>query len=96
MKRPEFTPGPWKAEPGNVGSDHPLFVTAQGKDGFRPWSDADALLIATAPEGYRLAELVVKYFGKEELDPLLDCDIRLRDAARAILLRVRPGAGRLW
>lgn len=44
------TPGPWIAERGNAGSEHPLFVTAPGQSGFRPWSDEDARLIAAAPD----------------------------------------------
>lgn len=87
---PKWTPGPWRAERGNVGTTHPLFVTSQhARDGFRPWTDADALLVATAPDGHRLAELVVKYFGDDEISPLLDCDIRLRDSARALLAKAR-------
>ena len=44
------TPGPWTVEKGNVGSLHPLFVVAPDRDGLRPWCDADARLIAAAPE----------------------------------------------
>lgn len=44
------TPGPWTVEIGNVGSEHPLFVIAPGKDGLRPWCDDDAYLIAAGPD----------------------------------------------
>jgi len=46
----KYTPGPWKVERGNSGSEHPLFVVAPNKDGLRPWCDADAHLIAAAPD----------------------------------------------
>lgn len=46
----ERTPGPWTVERGNAGSNHPLFVVAPDRDGLRPWCDADAHLIAAAPE----------------------------------------------
>ncbi len=46
------TPGPWRVEKGNIGEAHPLFVVAPGKDGLRPWCDADAHLIASAIELY--------------------------------------------
>jgi hypothetical protein len=49
---PEWTPGPWQAERGNVGRAHPLFVTAPGCSGIRPWRDEDAHLIAAAPDLY--------------------------------------------
>lgn len=45
----EATPQPWGVERGNVGAEHPLFVTAPEMDGLRPWCDADALIIAAAP-----------------------------------------------
>jgi hypothetical protein len=85
----EWTPGPWKAEKGNAGTDHPLFVTAPGKDGFRPWTDDDARLISTAPDGYKLAEMVLKYFGDDEISDLMNCDIALRDGAWALLAKAR-------
>ena len=49
---PSWTPGEWQAERGNVGSEHPLFVTAPDHDGLRPWTDADACLIAAAKDLY--------------------------------------------
>ena len=50
---------------------------------------ANCRLAATAPEGYKLAELVVKYFGNDDIPDLLTCDIRLRDAARALIAKAR-------
>jgi hypothetical protein len=38
-------------------------------------------------EGYELAKLVVQYFGDGPIDPMLDCDIRLRQAARDIVAK---------
>jgi hypothetical protein len=81
------TPGPWRAERGNAGAEHPLFVTAEGKDGFRPWCDDDARLIAAAPDGYALAKLVVEFFGTDPIEDLLDADIRLRGAAVALIAK---------
>jgi hypothetical protein len=46
------TPGPWTAERGNVGGKHPLFVVCNADTAFRPLCDADAHLIAAAPELY--------------------------------------------
>jgi hypothetical protein len=46
----KHTLGPWQVERGNVGATHPLFVVAPGKDGLRPWCDADAHLIAASPD----------------------------------------------
>jgi len=54
----EYTPGPWKAERGNRGAAHPLFVTAPNKGSFLPWNDADALLIAAAPDLLEAAKLL--------------------------------------
>ena len=90
--RPNWTPGVWRVERGNVGADHPLFVTAPDRPGLRPWCDADAHLIAAAKEGYKLAEMVVKYFGDDEINDLMNCDIALRDKARALLAKARGEA----
>jgi hypothetical protein len=46
-----WTPGQWKAERGNVGDQHPLFVVSP-TTAFRPPRDADAHLIAAAPDLY--------------------------------------------
>jgi hypothetical protein len=40
-----------------------LFVVAPGKDGIRPWTNADAQLMAAAPDLYE---------ALEPLEPLLD------------------------
>ncbi len=52
----KWTPGPWYADPGFVGKKRALFVTTPGRDGFRPWSDSDAHLIAAAPDLYEALE----------------------------------------
>jgi hypothetical protein len=41
-------------------------------------------LAGLAVAGVALARQVVEYFGTDEIDPMLDCDIELR--ARALLL----------
>lgn len=48
---------------------------------------ANARLISAAPDGLALATLVSKYFGDGEIDPMLDCDIRLRQAARDLIAK---------
>ncbi len=58
-----WTPGPWAARIGNAGSNHPLFVTAPNHDGLRPWCDADAHLIAAAPELYEALEQMTVAYG---------------------------------
>ncbi len=78
------TKGPWEAKQGNVGSDHPLFVTAPDMDGFRPWSDDDARLIAAAPE---LLECLKAAADKDWCTPkytLADQDRWLKRAWKAI------------
>lgn len=42
-----------------------------------------------AKDLYRVAEMVVKYFGEDDIDEFLDGDIALRDAARAALSKAR-------
>jgi hypothetical protein len=49
---PKWTPGPWTAERANVGDKHPLFVVCNADIAFRPPCDADAHLIAAAPDLY--------------------------------------------
>jgi hypothetical protein len=67
-----YTPRPWKAERGTAGTEHPLFVTAPGKDGIRPWCDADAHLMAAAPDLLDALTLVLDSLGaltkRHELD----------------------------
>jgi hypothetical protein len=62
----KYTPGPWKVERGNSGSERPLFVVAPNKDGLRPWCDADAHLIAAAPDLFealvRVQNLSAEYY----------------------------------
>lgn len=41
---------PLSVERSNAGAEHPLFIFSPGKDGIRPWNDADAHLWAAAPE----------------------------------------------
>lgn len=65
-----ITTGPWRVERGNVGAEHPLFVTAPGHNGIRPWCDEDAYLIAAAPELYRVLELLTLW---------VSCDSRCCD-----------------
>lgn len=37
----------------------------------------------------RVCRLVVKYFSTDEIHPALNCDIRLRDSAKAALAKAR-------
>jgi hypothetical protein len=77
---PKWTPGPWVAERANVGDRHPLFVTTP-TTAFHPPCDADAHLIAAAPELYAALALYVEHFG----DPL--------KVGRAALLKANPARG---
>lgn len=52
-----------------------------------PGAHEKARLISTAPDGVELARLVVKYFGTEDIPDGMDCDIRLRDTAKAIIAK---------
>ena len=57
-----------------------------------PQREANARLIAAAPDLLELARLVVDYFGEDELDPFLDADIRLRDTARTLIAKAEGRA----
>jgi len=61
--KPKWTPGPWTAERANVGDAHPLFVRCNLDSAFRPPCDADAHLIAAAPELYDALEGFAKSQG---------------------------------
>ena len=54
-------------------------------------SEADAAFIVKAANCFddatALARLVVEYFGDEPISGVLDCDIALRDAAKAFLAK---------
>lgn len=63
-----------------------------GKRRWKRTPDADAIeanarLIAAAPDGLALARLVVTYFGDDDIDDMMDADIRLRDAARVLIAK---------
>jgi hypothetical protein len=62
------------------------------KPGDHQQSHADQRLIAAAPDGLVLARMIVKYFGDGPINPLLDCDIALRDAARSLIAKATGGA----
>jgi hypothetical protein len=89
-KPPAWTPGQWLVERGNVGGENPLFVTAAFQDGFRPWSDADAHLIAAAPELY---EALRDCMAACELSGADSSDFfHAREAAYAALAKARGEA----
>lgn len=85
------TPGPWEITTANsrrymgikAGLVSVASVSVTNID-----ADANARLIAAAPDGYALAKLIVEYFGDDDIDELLNVDIRLRDAARALIAKV--------
>ncbi|MFL6427864.1 MAG: hypothetical protein ACJ71S_06440 [Acidobacteriaceae bacterium] len=52
-----------------------------------PWPCSYASQPPAAPDGLDLAKMVAKYFGESPIDELLDADIALRDAARAIIAK---------
>ena len=88
MSEPKWTPGPWTAERGNIGSAHPLFVVAPHMDGLKPWTDADAHLIAAAPELYETLERIVKWMDIQGYNALYQDDTAIKDA-RAALAKAR-------
>jgi hypothetical protein len=71
MSLPEgCTPGPWTAERGNRGADRPMFITASVHDGIQGWTDADAHLIAAAPDLYEALERIVKWMDAQGYNAL--------------------------
>jgi hypothetical protein len=79
MPDTKWTPGPWEAKRGNAGAQHPLFVWSDDRDGFRPWTDPDAHLIAAAPDLYAALELLLS----------VSTDHNHIDQARAALAKAR-------
>ncbi|MGE0022480.1 MAG: hypothetical protein AB7S70_02485 [Hyphomicrobium sp.] len=89
------TPGPWhtcRAHTSDaVGITHDIGA-ALIADAYGEQRHANAALITTAPDGLALANLVVEYFGEDEIPASLDSDIALRDAARALIAKAEADA----
>lgn len=60
MKSKGWTPGPWEAKRSYVGTEYPLFITAQGRDGLRPWCDDDARVMAASKKLYKALLTIVR------------------------------------
>ena len=86
MSDTKWTPGPWEVERGNVGAAHPLFVVTACKN-LRPWCDADAHLIAAAPELYEALENLLQ--DGPVYDPASLAKYKER---RSNVMRLVPGA----
>jgi hypothetical protein len=85
MSLPEgCTPGPWTAERGNRGADRPMFITASVHDGIQGWTDADAHLIAAAPDLYEALERIVKWMDAQGYNALYLDDTAIKDAHIAL------------
>lgn len=95
MTKSQHTPGPWST--GNkqiitcktgLNDNYVIASSLQGPD-----KEANARLIAVAPDGLELAERVIDYFSgasgidaaRKELEELkLDCDLEILDMAVAM------------
>ncbi len=64
-----------------------FYIVGRGHRSTDEFRQANARLIAAAPDGLALAQMVVKYFGEDEIQDFLDGDITLRDAARALIAK---------
>ena len=89
----DHTPGPWRTC--RAHDTDAIAITndigaALIADVYGDQRKANARLIATAPDGIALARMVVEYFGDDEIDPFLDGDIELREAARALIAKAAP------
>lgn len=90
------TPGPWH-EGGifNPDSAHPTVnIWTEAATGNQSGdviafdvSLRNAKLIAAAPDLLKLAHRVIEYFGDDEIDDMLNCDIEVRDMARAAIAK---------
>ncbi len=68
-KKASPTPLPWLSEDGYAGARLQKYVTAPGKDGFRPWSDADAELIARAVNAHQALVDALQFVHDRIADP---------------------------
>jgi hypothetical protein len=95
--KPQWTPGPWIAERANVGDQHPLFVRCNLDSAFRPPCDADAHLIAAAPDLYTALEQALNFVTMTRLrdfsglthDELVEAQWNVAEAAREHETRMR-------
>ncbi len=97
MSAPKFTAGPWTFSIGGTG-DYPTWGVRIGKGlvhlpGIEPMEvmDANARLIAAAPEMYEALEAMVGIEDDDEYMSQLEVNARL-EAARAALAKARGEA----
>ena len=79
---PRWTPGPWKAERANVGDRHPLFVVSPERS-MPVWCDADAHLIAAAPDLYTALEWALAQIMGNQAGELRRYGIKAVDLRKA-------------